>query len=300
MAGADPQPARGAASAAGPTPCEARAVDQVVGELDPGGDAATAGAAAASWIAAASGLARRHRPAGAGGDGDRGAACDEGQRAGDDCQQAAGGGIVRRDLTPITVDPSFEETLNAQAASTLTGTALNAALPVSASTTDGSVMSLTLAPALLGGHAPADAGRVVAEAVRDRDDAGAHLVADLERQLDRADARGDPHALRRRSSPRAPASSGCSSAVQRSAPFISRAAVVHPRVVASAAERRPISVRSKPSRGAASRSRGELLEPRRLRRASRRRELHALARRAAARRAAAARAGRGRCRAGRA
>ena len=56
-------------------------------------------------------------------------------------------------------------------------------------------MSLTLAPGLAAARVQPTPGAAVAEAVRDRDDAGPHLVADLERHLDRADARGDAHAV---------------------------------------------------------------------------------------------------------
>ena len=80
-------------------------------------------------------------------------------------------------------------------ASTRTGTSLTAALPVSRSTIVGSVMSLTLAPALAAATRQPTPGAVVAEPVGDRDDAAAHLVAALERDLDRAGRRGDAHAL---------------------------------------------------------------------------------------------------------
>lgn len=73
-----------------------------------------------------------------------------------------------------------------------TATLLKAALPVTASRTAGSVMSLTLAPGSEAACFQPTLAAPVPVSVRDGDDAGPDVLADLERDLDLADPRDDP------------------------------------------------------------------------------------------------------------
>ena len=103
------------------------------------------------------------------------------------------------------------------------------AFPDSGSISEVSARTLLLTPACPGRLEP-DPRRVVAPAVRDRDDAGADRVGDLDGCLDRAGSdvsRARSPSIR----PRRSASSGLTCIVQRSLPFTSAAQVVHPGVV---------------------------------------------------------------------
>jgi len=83
-----------------------------------------------------------------------------------------------------------------------------------------------------GGDAPANPPAAVAKSVGDRDHAGADLVGDLERQLNRAHAGNDPDAIAIREAPGA----GVLGMQDRRAAvgtLHQPPAVVHPRVVAT-------------------------------------------------------------------
>src|SRR3954447_9833773 len=126
---------------------------------------------------------------------------------------------------------------------------------------------------LLCRQAPTDPGARVAEAVWNRDHARADLVADLERQLDRADAGDDAHTVAGVEAAR----TGVLRVQQRGAAvgaLHQPRAVVHPRVVAAqlaaADERQVVALAAGVLRLACS-----VLEPPGLGQKRRRRQLHA-------------------------
>ena len=169
---------------------------------------------------------------------------------------------------------------------------LRTALPDTASSSVSSASTFEFTPACARRRRTADAGDVVAPAVRDRDDAGHDVVGHLDRHLDLARARAARARARRRRARGGRRRRGARARCSACLPLTSVRQVVHPRVVraqVAAADEHHRAVGA--ARRASACRRGDVGDERLGR------ELDLAARRAQRARAAAAPAARGRCRA---